>query len=103
MSSSQKIKKTLTNFKYNEQTILNEVYAHIVETYDEHYSKEKYQATDFIIDAGHGIGFCLGNILKYTQRYGKKGDKKQQEKDLLKLIHYAIIALHIHKGGHNDR
>lgn len=103
MSSSQKIKKTLTNFKYNEQTILNEVYAHIVETYDEHYSKEKYQATEFIIDAGHGIGFCLGNILKYTQRYGKKGDKKQQEKDLLKLIHYAIIALHIHKGGHNDR
>jgi len=90
-------------FKYNEQTILNEVYAHIVETYDEHYSKEKYQATEFIIDAGHGIGFCLGNILKYTQRYGKKGDKKQQEKDLLKLIHYAIIALHIHKGGHNDR
>tara|TARA_R110002020_G_scaffold437199_1_gene647394 strand:- start:425 stop:736 length:312 start_codon:yes stop_codon:yes gene_type:complete len=103
LSSSQKIKKTLTNFKYNEQTILNEVYAHIVETYDEHYSKEKYQATEFIIDAGHGIGFCLGNILKYTQRYGKKGDKKQQEKDLLKLIHYAIIALHIHKGGHNDR
>ena len=91
------------NFKYDEQILLDEILAHIVDTYKKHYSKDKYQATEFIIDAGYGIGFCLGNILKYTQRYGKKGDKKEQEKDLLKLIHYAIIALFIHKGGHNDR
>lgn len=101
MSYSPKTKKILT--KYNEEEILKQVFTHIADTYNKHYSKEKYQATEFIIDAGHGIGFCLGNILKYTQRYGKKGDKKEQEKDLLKLIHYAIIALFIHQGGHNDR
>ena len=31
-----------------------------------------FQATEFIIDGGHGEGFCIGNILKYAQRYGKK-------------------------------
>ena len=24
------------------------------------------------MDSGHGEGFCIGNILKYSQRYGKK-------------------------------
>ena len=72
MSSSQEAKKILTSFKYDEHIIINEVYDHIKNTYDEHYSKNKYQATEFIIDAGHGAGFCIGNIMKYAQRYGKK-------------------------------
>ena len=56
----------------------------------------KYQATEFILDAGHGRGFCIGNILKYAQRYGKKGTREDARKDLLKVIHYGIIALHNH-------
>jgi len=95
LSYSQKTKKTLTNFKYDEHDTINEVYNHIESTYDEHYSKNKYQATEFIIDAGHGVGFCLGNIMKYAQRYGKKGNRQDRRKDLLKIIHYAIIALFI--------
>ena len=95
MSSSQEAKKRLTSFKYDEHIIINEVYDHIKNTYDEHYSKNKYQATEFIIDAGHGVGFCLGNIMKYAQRYGKKGNRQDRRKDLLKIIHYAIIALFI--------
>ena len=39
-------------------------------------------------------GFVYGNVLKYTQRYGKKEGKNR--KDLLKILHYAIIALHVH-------
>lgn len=93
MSYSQKAKKILT--KYNEEEILKQVFTHIADTYNKHYSKEKYQATEFIIDAGHGTGFCIGNIMKYAQRYGKKGAKKDRRKDLLKIIHYAIIALFI--------
>ncbi len=54
--------------------------------------KHKYQATDMIIDAGHGEGFAVGNIMKYAMRYGKK-DNKQAE--LYKIIHYAIIALYL--------
>ena len=73
---------------------------YINSTYDEHYSKNKFQATEFIIDAGHGEGFCIGNIMKYAQRYGKKDGKNR--KDLLKVIHYAIIALHINDIDDTD-
>ena len=92
---SSPIKKTSIKYKYDEQNILNVVYAYIQDTYKEHYSKNNYQATEFIIDAGHGTSFCIGNIMKYAQRYGKKGAKKDRRKDLLKIIHYAIISLFI--------
>ena len=35
----------------------------------------------------------MGNILKYAMRYGKKNGKNKD--DLLKLIHYAIIAISV--------
>ncbi len=82
-----------TKYKYSEDKALDELKKYIDSTYDEHYSKNKFQATEFIIDGGHGEGFCIGNILKYAQRYGKKDDKNRS--DLLKLIHYGIIALHV--------
>lgn len=93
------------DFKYDEDKLLDEVLAHILKTYSQHYSKDKYQATEFIIDAGHGKGFCIGNVLKYAQRYGKKGSHEDHKKDLLKIIHYAIIALFIHnkEGVSNDQ
>ena len=81
-------------YKYNEDVILNELHEYIDSTYNEHYSKNKYQATEFIIDGGHGEGFCIGNIMKYAQRYGKKNGKNKS--DLLKVLHYGIIALHVH-------
>ena len=82
-------------YKYNERTALVELQKYIDATYDEHYSKNKFQATEFIIDGGHGEGFCIGNIMKYAQRYGKKGGKNRR--DLLKVIHYGIIALYINE------
>ena len=84
------------NYKFNEDKTLNLIKNYIDKTYNQHYSDGKYQATDIIIDSGHGEGFCLGNIMKYAMRYGKK-DNKQIE--LLKIIHYATIALHIE--GHD--
>ena len=83
----------MIDYKYNEDKTLEELSKYIDSTYDEHYSKNKFQATEFIIDGGHGEGFCIGNILKYAQRYGKKNDRNRS--DLLKLIHYGIIALHV--------
>jgi hypothetical protein len=82
-------------YKYNEGNILSELKEYIDATYDEHYSKNKFQATEFIIDGGHGEGFCIGNIMKYAQRYGKKNGK--DKKDLLKVLHYGIIALYINE------
>ena len=81
------------NYKYDEGLILQEVKKYIDATYGEHYSQNKYQSTEFIIDSGHGEGFCIGNILKYAQRYGKKNGKNRD--DLLKVIHYGIIALYV--------
>lgn len=81
-------------YRYSEDRLLTEIRQYIDKTYGEHYSQNKYQATEFIMDSGHGEGFCIGNILKYAQRYGKKGGRNR--KDLLKVVHYAIMALHNH-------
>ena len=86
----------MTDYKYNEGNLLKEITAYIDATYGQHYSQNKYQATEFIIDSGHGTGFCIGNVLKYAQRYGRKGTPKDWRSDLLKVIHYAIIQLHVH-------
>ena len=82
---------------FKEEEVLNWVRNHIIQTYDKHYSQEKIQSTEFIFDAGHGEGFCIGNIIKYAQRYGKKNGKNQD--DLLKLIHYAIMLLGTNHGS----
>ena len=86
------------DFKFSEDRILADIQDYVGATYDSHYAKTKdeavkalYQATEVIIDQGHGTGFCMGNIMKYAQRYGKKeGNNKS---DLMKVIHYAIIQL----------
>ena len=75
---------------------IKEFAKYIDTTYDAHYSKDKFQATEFIIDGGHGTGFCVGNVLKYGQRYGKKGTKEDARKDLLKVLHYALMQLYVH-------
>lgn len=82
------------DYKYSEDRLIRELQEYVDKTYGEHYSQNKYQATEFIIDGGHGMGFCLGNILKYTQRYGNK--EGYNRKDLMKVLHYALIALHCH-------
>jgi len=80
--------------KYSEDIIIAQLKEHIGATYKGHYSKQKFQATEFIIDSGHGMGFCLGNVMKYAQRYGKKGGRNRD--DLMKIAHYAIMAMHVH-------
>ena len=86
----------MSKYTFNEDEVLTMVSNHIIQTYDAHYSMNKIQSTEFIMDAGHGEGFCIGNIIKYAQRYGKKNGKSQD--DLLKIIHYAIILLGSENG-----
>jgi hypothetical protein len=84
----------MIDYKYNEPALLQELTEYIDNTYDEHYSQSKFQTTEFIIDNGDGIGFTRGNIIKYAQRYGKKDGRNR--KDLLKVLHYAMIMLYVH-------
>lgn len=81
-------------YKFNEGALIQELQQYIDATYEGHYSKNKFQSTEFIIDCGHGMGFALGNVLKYAQRYGKKDGANR--KDLMKILHYALIAMHQH-------
>jgi len=84
----------MIDYKYDEEELIKELQEYVDVTYGQHYSQDKVQTTEFVIDAGHGEGFCLGNVIKYTQRYGKKEGKNR--KDLLKVLHYGLIALHVH-------
>lgn len=90
-------------YKYNEDKLWQEVFEYIQGTYGEHYSRDKFQATEFVIDSGHGTGFTIGNVMKYTQRYGKKGKPEDWRKDLMKVIHYALIALYVHDTNNEER
>ena len=88
-------------YKFKEDKTLEMLTKYIDDTYNQHYSNGKIQATEVIFDAGHGEGFCIGNILKYAQRYGKKDGRNTA--DLLKIAHYVIILLGDKKQRFKDR
>lgn len=53
----------------------------------DHYKTMKIQPVEFIL--ANGLGFCEGNIVKYTCRYKQKGGIQ----DLKKVIHYAELLI----------
>jgi len=82
-------------YKFNEENLLTELKAYIDGTYTSHYvGTDNIQAFELIAAAGHGVGFTIGDIIKYASRYGKKGGHNRA--DLLKILHYAILALYVH-------
>lgn len=50
-----------------------------------HYTDGKIEVIDYIEDKG--FGFCLGNVIKYVSRAGKK-DKAKEIEDLKKAKWY---------------
>ena len=87
-------RKKQIDYVFDEGNYMKELWGHIDATYLSHYAQNKIQSTEFINDAGHGEGFCIGNIIKYAQRYGKKGGYNRN--DLTKIVHYVIIMLYLH-------
>jgi len=86
------------DYAFNEKELLDEMLQYIDSTYSAHYSQNQYQSTQIIEDMGHGMGFALGNVIKYCQRYGKKQGFNRD--DLKKVIHYGVIALAMHDREH---
>ena len=82
------------DYVFDEGKYLSEIWDAIDKTYTSHYAQNKIQSTEFIADAGHGEGFCIGNIIKYAPRYGKKGAFNRN--DLTKVAHYVIIMIYLH-------
>ena len=84
-------------FKYHEEEILKDVEEYIASTYNGHYTGtqhefRKVQTIDLMASRDLAPHFCQANILKYGSRYGSKDGKNK--KDLLKVIHYAMLLLH---------
>ena len=91
------------DYKFGEDKYLQELREYIDSTYQGHYSTNKFQSTEVIIARGHGTGFCMGNVDKYANRYGKKGTREDARKDLLKVIHYALLQLHVHDSEEEEK
>lgn len=77
-------------------TVLKEVERYVQQTKSQHYGGSNVQAIDAIEASGHSTGFMMGSIVKYAMRYGKKGSYADQRKDLMKIIHYGLMALEEH-------
>ena len=92
------LQEVKTQFKYNEGLILDELFKYIQKTYGGHYG-DKVQAQDLITSSGHAEGFYIGNIIKYASRYGKKNGHNKD--DLIKVLHYAVLAVNHHNTHHN--
>lgn len=81
------------SWKYDEDRYLEEIRDYLASTYGQHYvGSNNVQAIDLIKATGRLEDFSIGSILKYGARFGKKNGKNR--KDLLKVIHYAVFALH---------
>jgi len=83
--------KQAPEYKFNEDLILSRLEQYVNNTYSQHYATTGKQTTEIVFEHGHGDGFCIGNIIKYAQRFGKKEGRNEQ--DLYKVIHYALILL----------
>ena len=84
-------------FKYHEEEILNDIEEYVSSTYRGHYTGDTHeyrnvQTIDLMAARSLASGFCQSNILKYGSRYGSKDGKNK--KDLMKVIHYAMLLLH---------
>ena len=84
-------------FKYHEDEILQDIESYVSGTYRGHYTGTTHeyrnvQTLDLMAARSVASGFCQANILKYGSRYGSKDGKNK--KDLMKVIHYAMLLLH---------
>ena len=83
--------------KYHEKEILQDVEEYVSRTYNGHYTGTKHeyrnvQTIDLMASRDLASDFCQANILKYGSRYGSKDGRNK--KDLMKVIHYAMLLLH---------
>lgn len=95
----------MIEYKFREDELLDELRAYVDATYGQHYAgSDRFQSTEVIIDRDRGEGFCLGNVDKYSNRYGRKGENPAEwRKDLMKILHYSLLMLYVHDKKYNDK
>jgi len=90
-------KMTDSRNKYHEKEIMSDIEDYVSSTYNGHYTGTKHefrnvQTIDLMASRDLASDFCQANILKYGSRYGSKDGRNK--KDLMKVIHYAMLLLH---------
>lgn len=105
MDLSKSMEKNLANveYKFNEGELIKEIREYVNSTYNAHYAQNNYQATEEIVDDGDGYAWCRGNMLKYTKRLRRKGTPEDWRKDIMKVIHYAIVLLDVHDREYSPK
>jgi len=96
-TEGQKSESMAHYFKYHEEEILKDIEEYVSSTYRGHYTGDTHeyrnvQTIDLMAARSLASSFCQSNILKYGSRYGSKDGKNK--KDLMKVIHYAMLLLH---------
>ena len=91
-------------YKYHEEEILKDIEEYVSGTYKGHYTGNSHeyrnvQTLDLMASKDLASSFCQANILKYGSRYGNKDGNNK--KDLMKVIHYAMLLLHF--DGHYSK
>ena len=87
--------------KFNELQNINELTSYVESTYSKHYASANGVQSMYLISAsGLGLDFCLGNVLKYASRYGKKNGANRE--DLMKIMHYTLLAINEHDLKESD-
>ena len=100
MEHDKKRKNNL--MKFNEHKNLLDIGIYVEKTYSGHYtSANGIQSMDLISASGRGLDFCLGNVMKYASRYGKKNGANRE--DLMKIIHYTLLAMNEHDIKESNR
>ena len=98
-AAKEQLEKEMTAhyFKYHEEEILKDIEEYVSSTYRGHYTGDTHeyrnvQTLDLMAARSLASPFCQSNILKYGSRYGSK--EGRNKKDLMKVIHYAMLLLH---------
>jgi hypothetical protein len=85
-------------FNYQEGKNLANVLNYIAGTYSEHYAaRDDMQTIDIWEARGSLMDTSIDTAIKYLMRFGKKGGSN--EKDLMKAIHYVLLALYAKQAG----
>ncbi len=74
-------------------------------THPSHYTSGKIEVIDFITD--QSLDFCLGNVVKYVARAGKKTEMGKSDfdkmiEDLEKAQFYLNYKIKLLKSEHNS-
>ena len=91
-----KEKNVEIDYKFNEAELVKEFQAYIDCTYANIMQKKNSRLPSLLLTADMVQDSALVMFLSMPSATGKKGTSADARKDLMKVLHYALIGLYIH-------